>query len=215
MKPRILLNELSAIMPIPIIGIAGPIESGKNTVADIITTLGWSETIHFADEVRDSLLKLDPLIIHDNIPQRLSAIIERIGWDVAKRTNYEVRRLMQKFGTECGRDVHGEGCWVNIAAQKVLAAAKHMSHLSSPYFIVMPDVRFLNEVTFIKQFGLGVLYIERDVSNSPEAQHRSERMAREIKPYCRTIDNNGTLDQLRESVVNVVRELSRPYDSQA
>jgi hypothetical protein len=72
-----------------------------------------------------------------------------LGWDRAKQLR-EVRTLLQRMGTEAGRDIHGEDCWV-LAAERDLANALGAAPLA------ITDVRFPNEAAFIHRHG-GVLW---------------------------------------------------------
>lgn len=195
--------------PAPIIGVAGLMGSGKDAVAKIIAEEYEAKIIRFADPVYEAAKRLDPYVIYDASPMRLMDLIEKIGWDKAKRTIFEVRRLLQVIGTECGRQIHGDDCWVRLAADKIRDLYKYNpdnSQRCNVDCIVIPDVRFYNEAHFVKTAGLEVLYVERPslTEDSPEMQRISEQHGKELKPLCRIIRNNGTLDDLRAKVLKIV-----------
>src|SRR6266542_3013067 len=111
-----------------LLGLTGFAQSGKDSVAGFLKDYGY-QRVAFADGVREALLALDPLI-PEYIPRsamnfnRLSTLVRLHGWDEVK-TNQdfgasEVRRLLQKLGTEVVRDMVDQDAWVHIAAQKVL-----------------------------------------------------------------------------------------------
>ena len=166
-----------------IIGLSGYARSGKNTVADI---LGPNyRQVSFAEPMREAILKLNPLIVGDS---RLSDIVDEEGWHGAK-TYGEARRLLQVFGTGVGREMFGENFWVNIAFTGILPTDD----------VVFTDVRFVNEAQAIKRLGGEVWRINREGVDAVNA-HVSEH-ALDDWEFDRVIDNNGTLDELREKVV--------------
>ena len=88
----------------------------------------------------------------------------------------DVRQLLQQYGTEQGRDVYGEDIWCStlFAWLRVWESSWGINRF------VITDVRFANEVEFIKRRGGKVFRIhapERAALKglSPElAEHRSE-----------------------------------------
>lgn len=117
---------------IDLIGIHGLIGTGKDTFANYLTdhTACW-----FAEPLRRGLLALNPFVCDKT---RLSYFVDSYGWDSAKK-NPEVRRLMQAYGTEAGRDIHGQDCWIKIAEKFVDEHPK----------VAIRDVRFENEINAI------------------------------------------------------------------
>jgi hypothetical protein len=87
-----------------------------------------------------------------------------------------VRKLLQQRGTEEGRNKYGENVW----CQHTLTWMQLLHDTWSISKFVIPDVRFPNEVQFIRQHGGKVYRIiapHRELSNSltPEARaHSSE-----------------------------------------
>lgn len=166
-----------------IIGLSGYARSGKNTVADI---LGPDyRQLSFAEPMREAMLKLNPLV-EGRI--RLAELVDEEGWQVAK-TYPEVRRLLQVFGTEVGRNMFGEDFWVDLA----------MYDVSPHEDVVFTDVRFPNEAEAIREMGGIIWRVDRKGIEAVNA-HPSET-ALDDWNFDRVIDNNGTLDELREMVV--------------
>lgn len=87
-----------------------------------------------------------------------------------------VRKLLQEEGTERGRLVYGEDVWCNTAATWI----RHLHETWGVQAIVIPDVRFPNEVAMIQRLGGKVLRIsapKRAASSAltPEQRaHQSE-----------------------------------------
>jgi len=138
---------------ISLIGIHGLLGTGKDTFAGFLTDhIGYS----FAEPLRRGLLNLNPWLMltdvdipkvfaSDNKPEvsigpwvPLSEIVYSLGWDEAKK-NPMVRSYMQKYGTEAGRDIHGQDCWIKIAEKFVDEHER----------VVIRDVRFANEADAI------------------------------------------------------------------
>src|SRR6266511_6207822 len=106
-----------------LIGLTGYAQSGKDSVAGFLKDYGY-QRVAFADGVREALLALDPFlvpfppIIPSAIPPRLSALVAGVGWDEAKK-HPEVRRLLQRLGTEVVRDMVDPDAWVSLGMRKV------------------------------------------------------------------------------------------------
>ena len=176
-----------------IIGLSGYARSGKNTVADI---LGPNyRQVSFAEPMREAMLKLNPIIEqHDDHEFqgdgiiRLADVVEREGWRMAK-TYPEVRRLLQVFGTEVGREMFGPMFWVNIA----------MTGVESGDNVVFTDVRFRNEAESIKLSGGEIWRVNREGVEAVNT-HPSEH-ALDGWDFDRVINNNGTLNDLRTQII--------------
>lgn len=174
---------------IAFMGVAG---SGKDTAAQALIDLGW-ERVAFADAVREALLALDPYLMHDpDMPDfsvRVSSQVAYSGWERSKNSP-EVRRLLQRMGTEAGRNIHGPDCWTNIARRKIEAAG-------GP--VVITDCRFANEAAMVRGMGGRVIRIDRP-GVGPKNDHASERL--EFDPDF-TIQNDGTIAELHEKVLEL------------
>lgn len=189
----------------PIIGIAGPFGSGKDEAARGIEHMirtpsrcPYSEckVVKFADGVREGLLRIDPLVHGET---RLSQIVADVGWEGAKQYD-EYRRLMQRFGDEAGRALHGHDTWVT-QAQKTINRYEARGDNERPKLYLITDVRYPNEIDFVNKYGLGCIYVERPGIDASQAarQHASESHFAEIKAKSkRIIVNDGTIDDLHE-----------------
>ena len=194
-----------------LVGLTGFAGSGKDTAAQALLDNGFDSRA-FAGPLRTGLLGVDPLVMvteaqfgqlileqpnHytpaiSNIPHRLSDLVRDWGWDLLKRVVPEVRRLQQAYGTEGGRDVHGQQCWIK-AAELTLVPSKDY---------VFTDVRFPNERDFIHQQGGLVIRICRDGVGAANA-HASEQVLDNIDVG---VMNNGTIEELHAEVLRVVRQ---------
>lgn len=180
-----------------VIGIMGAKRSGKDALAEFLVNDHNFVRLAFADVMRDALLMLDPWIYQYSNAHRLSYLIANLGWDRAKELYPEIRRLLQVFGTEVGREVFGETVWVDMLEQRV------ESILAEGRDIVVTDVRFPNEADMLIDQGAYLVRITRD--GLPDIdQHASEQAWRGIKPDFEYA-NNGTLAELGAYAAGLVR----------
>lgn len=151
---------------------------------------------------------------------RLSSLVGAIGWDHAKRF-IEVRRLLQKYGTEGGRDIHGQDCWAVIGAGKIVQVL--LNPMRDPYHeeysgMVMSDLRFENEPDVIEDkvnhhFGCYLHptvvteiwnIVRPDNPITQKANHISESW--HPSSYDFTLINDGTLEDLKSKINERLRE---------
>lgn len=168
------------------IGLSGCKEVGKDTAAQILISRGYHR-IAFADPLRRIALAIDPFIVGIIKPIRLTELVAIDGWDVAKQQP-EVRRLLQRIGTEAGREVLGDDVWVEAADREAAAHDR----------VVFTDVRFDNEASYIRRNGGVVVKIERPGKGGDS--HASERgiSAHLIDA---TVSNDSTIDDLHARLI--------------
>lgn len=170
-----------------VIAFCGYAGSGKDEAAKALPLF---TRVAFADAVREAALALDPIVkSYDEVTYHLTDLVRLKGWGEAKQEP-EVRRLLQRMGTEAGRDIHGQGCWVRIAARKIAAAGD----------VVITDMRFPNEVEFVRQLGGKIIRIVRP-GVGPVNGHCSESF--QIEAHIEIV-NDGTVDELHEKVREAV-----------
>lgn len=167
-----------------IIGLSGYARSGKDTVAELLCLNYQFKRISFALPIRDAIYTLNPYL-EGKI--RVSDEVEDYGWDVAK-SNPELRRLLQVFGTEVGRNLFGENFWIDQAFKRADEYER----------VVFSDVRFPNEADAIKEQGGKIWRINRR-SHSAVNSHASEH-AMDNYLFDHAIYNNGSLDDLSNEV---------------
>lgn len=183
-----------------LIGLTGKAGAGKNEAANALTKIGWKQDA-FADRMRTAMLALDPWVFDFDGGVRLSVLVNHLGWDEAKRNHPEVRRLLQKFGTEAGRDIHGKDCWVDALFRDLDINGPH---LTPP--MVVTDVRFDNEALAINKRGGIVIEIVRpgleELAQGNSAHASEAGLSRSLIDY--TIENNGTIEMLHGNVLVVL-----------
>lgn len=168
-----------------ILGLCGAAGAGKDTAADHLTANYGYQRRAFAEPMRSALAALDPMVTAHGNHYRLSHILEHLGWDTAKREIPDVRRLLQRFGTEVGRNQWGDDFWVQRATHD----------LTGDEAIVFTDVRFANEAAAVHRLGGRLVRLERPGAGltGDQAAHPSEVIDFDIDL---TITNDGTVDDL-------------------
>lgn len=112
--------------------------------------------------------------------------------ELHSKKNVTPRKILQYFGTEIVRTGFTEflqdsnNFWVD----------KVKEHLHEDGSYVITDVRFKNEVEFIKDNGGVVILIKRP-GFEPSNVHSSENG---IEDYDIVIDNDGTIDDLKKKI---------------
>ncbi len=174
-----------------VLALCGYPKVGKDTIAEHLVANHGFVRVAFADPLREALLALDPLVLVENNYGRLSTFVRTLGWTRCKESP-EVRTLLQRMGTEAGRNIHGEDCWVNLAWAKILGQVKP---------VVITDMRFDNEVRMVR----GLYKLDRN----PFVAHivrpgfgKVNEHASEQLDYSKIADgtfvNNGVSELLRD-----------------
>lgn len=182
-----------------VIGITGVARSGKDTVAKILTNT-HPEFVHinFADTLRELAVAVNPVVDWnmDGGPLYYNEAIERYGYERAKDSKPELRRFLQRMGTEGGRQVLKETIWTDKWFEKATAAIEQGKS------VVTSDVRFLNEAQVIK--GLSPVAETRiwRVYRSGLGEtmnHASETELNKIE-FDQAFSNDSTIDALTTKV---------------
>lgn len=179
-----------------IIGLSGYARSGKDTVADILVRDHGFTKLSFAQPMRDALYALNPIVgLRLDTDARVQDVIAEHGWDGYKESRYgnEIRELLQRLGTEVGREMFGEAFWV-MAAEGVM-----LNMLNDGKKVVFTDVRFINEAEMIDEYNDGQVWRVRRPGVFPANEHASETSMDDwdFESY---IDNNGSLEDLADMV---------------
>lgn len=189
-----------------IVGISGFAGSGKDTAAEVLIREYGFTRVAFADALREMAYAIDPYVRTDTFSPglypfiRLSKLIDSVGWDDAKNNQQDVRRLLQRLGTEAGREILGENIWVKTALDNADAND-----------IVVTDVRFPNELQGIYERRGFALRIERP-GVGPRNDHASETSLTDAR-FSRTIINDGTIEELHQKVVDFIEPILEREES--
>jgi len=166
-----------------LVGITGYKLSGKTTVAErLIVAAGWTHAvqINFADALKEEVAKA------------CSVTVEYIN------THKDLfRPILQWWGTEFRRKLHGDSYWILKWLQRSNTCIKTHDKLHA---IICSDVRFLNEAAAIRQCNGKLIRVTR--SSTTSDGHASETEQDSIQVDY-TISNNGTLEELTNQIKQI------------
>lgn len=178
-----------------IIGLSGYAQTGKDTIANhLISKYGFTR-VAFADPIREAVYRLNPKIsIADmrNVP--LATAVDGLGWENVKVDSSDARWLLQRMGTEVGREMFGDNFWVDQAMKKASQYEK----------VVITDVRYPNELQAILEASGQVWRVIKD-SVGAVNRHPSET-ALDDYDFEYIIFNNDTKESLYESVDGFIND---------
>ena len=181
-----------------LIGLSGYARSGKDTVAALLAKDHDFKTISFAKPMRDALEALNPYVSDEKgkYPAPLKTVLAQYGWEGSKASVYakDLRRLLQNFGTEVGRNQFGEDFWVDLS-MKIADRQVALGHR-----VVFTDVRFPNEFEAIKQRGGEVWRLIR--KDAKPANSHSSETALDGFEFDKYLYNDGTITELSWAVAN-------------
>jgi hypothetical protein len=179
-----------------LIGFSGYARVGNDTAANILVEEYGFTRLAFADALRNALYALNPIVAKVNWHEgyeHLQEIINYYGWDGYKSTPYsdEIRRLLQRFGTDAGRNIIGQNVWVQATLEN-LPGGKY----------VVTDCRFPNEAEYITERYDGIIIRVERPGIGPINDHYSEVALDDCDFYCH-LKNDGNIGQLRKSIKEV------------
>lgn len=197
--------------PAPLIGLIGKKRTGKDTfAAKLVRDFGY-ERVALADPLREAALALDPIVgtfplLDDGITRvrewRLSHVIDSIGWEKAKDYCPEVRRTLQRLGTESIRSLDDQ-FWIRTAFARIDALRAE----GKP--VVVTDVRYPNEADAIREATGYLVRIVRDLPQDGDT-HASERAMDDYREHLR-VPNNGDVEDLEYLAGAIARDLTHMY----
>lgn len=173
-----------------LIGLSGYARSGKDSVADILTTFYGYERRAFADRLKGFVYQVNPLLAKS---LRVQDVVNAADWELAKDYD-EGRRLLIDVGTKA-REFFGWDVWLNA----LLATMNTTQHY------VVSDVRFKNEAERIRSMG-GVIFRVSRPGVGPISDHISETDLDDYE-FDATIENDGSLIDLQGSVMIALGDL--------
>lgn len=179
------------------LGIIGRARSGKDTAGQWLVENRGYVRVSFADPIREAALKLDPIVTKYGAGPllRLSDVLyqQRDGWEGAKGTFPEVRRILQNYGMTI-RAIDPD-FWLRTALSTVAVA------VDAGHPVVITDVRFPNEAESLKRAGFELLYIDRP--GVPHLDHESEGALTDADADSYIL-NNRTIYDLHHELSSVV-----------
>lgn len=201
---------------IQIVGLIGEPGVGKDAIADFAVEDFGARRIAFADPIREIALAIDSVVgvspVEGHPEQlmihRMTDVVRDVGWTAAKQIP-EVRRTLQRIGTEAGRQIINEDLWVSLGFRRLLAYYNGSGQELELF--VFTDVRFINEATKIRTFAqeLGgearMVRVKRPGHGSVN-NHASESSYDDI-PHEAEVTNDGDLDDLRRSTAGIFNNI--------
>lgn len=180
-----------------IIGISGYKGSGKNTLGAYIAgelALNFHnvEFESFAKGFKESVKTIfNWTDDHTNGP--LKEVVDDY-WGITPR------QAMQTLGTEWGRELISEDIWIN-------SLWKRIEYKVKSHDIIITDVRFDNEIDFIKKNdGIIINVMRTEGSFESGDTHVSETGITETE-FDYNVLNNGSLHVLQEASQNIVQSI--------
>jgi hypothetical protein len=168
-----------------LIGLAGYARSGKDTLADYLVVFHDYKKVAFAEPMREALVRLNPTIEVGNFKlAKLATAVNVFGWEELKGMSPDIRGLMQRLGTEVGREMFGQNFWVEQTMKRVAEISGNC---------VVSDVRYPNEAQAIRDAGGIVIKIDRQGVKAAN-EHSSENALADFE-FDIVLRNDGTLDE--------------------
>ncbi|MBU1767896.1 MAG: hypothetical protein KJ648_07330 [Candidatus Omnitrophica bacterium] len=215
-----------------IIGICGHAGSGKDTAADFLVAKGYQKI-----SLADPLKRICADVFRFSREQLWGPSENRNRQDMRYPYRYDKalgltpRYALQRLGTEWGRDCYDD-IWIEYAIRMARAVLEGEApgggfwyyrpemglwgdgkapKSDCPAGVVIPDVRFANEVAAIQQAGGRVIRLLRPRSDGAvrggipghASEAEQDRLPAEL--FHATIHNTGTLEDLKRDVLEVVR----------
>ncbi|WP_432482563.1 deoxynucleotide monophosphate kinase family protein [Kineococcus esterisolvens] len=194
-----------------LVGFSGYARSGKNTAAEALVSQGY-RLAAYADKLREAALTLNPVVgaetqyiremrdCHEDYEWeeevRLAEVVAANGWEGAKEEYPEVRRILQRLGTDVGRRLFGENVWVDAL----------MGDLPGDR-VAITDVRFPNEADAIRERDGLVIRVNRPGVGPAVSEdggvHESET-ALDGYDFDLVVDNVGSTTMLQQVVRDLV-----------
>lgn len=192
--PILVLKDGQLAPRVSAVGLSGWARAGKDSVASVLVENYGYTRVSFADPMREALRRLSPSIqVGEMSNISLATAVSGLGWEELKEVSPDIRGLMQRMGTEVGREMFGENFWVDLAIDRIPDGSK----------VVFADVRFPNEAQAIKQLGGQVWRVTRD-GIEPANGHISEHALDDYSEFDQVVLNNGSLEDLEISVKNLL-----------
>jgi hypothetical protein len=150
---------------VEIIALSGYARSGKDTIADHLVEKYGFIKLSFATPMREALYRLNPEIRDmTGLVYTFKQAVNLFGWDDMKTYFPPYRGLMQRMGTEVGREMFGEDFWVDQALKQLEGNSK----------IVFADCRYQNEASAVRNAGGDIWRVHKpgvEAANDHTSEH--------------------------------------------
>lgn len=210
-----------------LIGLAGHARVGKDTIAMFMCADHGYQRVGLADKVKDCVYALNPFVTpryvknpkRDRVREewlddqfkkfptgtwRLQQVVDKLGWEVAKESP-EIRELMQRMGTEVGRQIMGADVWIKAAFPDGVDQYDR---------VVISDIRFESEAKFVRDNGGVVVHVSRP-GYEPANGHSSEAGVKYDSLRDFEILNSGDLADLKRFVRQFLMAINTAFRANA
>lgn len=206
-----------------IIGLCGLIGSGKGTAADILVERFGFEKVSFADSLKDcvSVIFGWQRLLLEGDTKESREFRETVDPFWTKKMGQDItpRLILQRIGTEAMRQVIHDNIWIDSLEKKIRKDRDY----------VIPDVRFPNEIAFIRRMNGSVIHIQRGKSphwwDDAWTQNKigGDHMTRKhpdihLSEWAwiggdidRVVQNDGSLDELETNLRYALFSNSTPH----
>jgi hypothetical protein len=180
--------------------------------------------IPYWEEVEASLIETYPLIrtlfLHNDFTNAIVGIRKELSFYQKNPEQVTMRYVLQRLGTDWGRAIDPD-VWVRYLGGilKILEKGGHiynrtqglrpLAGMTAPLGVVVPDLRFLNEVKMVQDLGGTVLWADASKRVTPPlpGTHVSEPLYEDFKDVVDyIINNNGGLEDLKKQLKGNVYE---------
>lgn len=192
------INQLKTkLSNVTILGFAGKAGSGKDTIAEVIEQYGLTRNriiwkFAFAEALKHICVALfDHITVEDLYKRKIKEQI--IDEDYFK--DFTWRRFLQKLGTEAFRNIICDDFWIRIICVKIKNSLTTKLTIRQPHYILFTDVRFNNEIQFIRELGGKIYFLRRDIGAGLSGQESTHASEKDIAGLCDDIIENNTNDK--------------------
>ena len=198
-----------------IISVSGKIGSGKDTVASIIMELAndrqW-EVKKWAGKLKEVASLLTGIPKEKFEDQEFKKTNLGSEWNINSNP-MTVRDLLQLLGTEAMRNGLHTDTWVNALMSEYktdngvdMKAEGNGDGVVADKFWIITDTRFPNELAAITRHEGIAIKVVRDSGNQIGTTHSSETALDHYEDWDYVIDNEGSIDDLRKKIFNMLRK---------
>lgn len=202
-----------------IVGVCGLIGSGKGTVADLLIEEHNFIKISFADSLKDAVAAVfswDRALLEGDTEESREWREKRDPWwaDRLGFADLTPRWVLQMWGTEVCREGFHKDIWIASVERKIHESILTCTENYSAPRIVIPDTRFTNEINMIQRIDGQVWCVKRGKDPEWFQKYQSHHIIpTHIHPsewewalstFNQTIMNNGTIEDLRKNVRNLI-----------
>lgn len=177
-----------------LIGLCGYARSGKDTAAEVLIKAGFTR-VAFADalklDVLTALQRSAEIVNRANTGQSTGGIQVTTGLFRSPTTKERFRPLLVEYGR--AMRALSPGYWIDRLEADVHGVDR----------VVVTDVRYQNEVSWVQENGGVVIYLDRP-GIGPANQEEHDSFSQIKQDF--TVVNDGTIEELHQAVEQIVRD---------